>query len=241
MTAIIIFSYVLSIVAPLAFGYVLMDGVRRAQFDATKQTRLNTWLISVLTLWVVTVFALTMSGVFEYQIGDKIPRFMVALLVPTMVLMLLLLNKTFRHILDHTPVYAWSVGQFFRLFGVVFFLVASLGLGPSDLITSGYGDLLTGILAITAGWMLFKRREGAIRWAWIFTTVGMLDLVNLSVILLRYYPIWSDYTPSTAGAGAFPLVLIVGITAPIALIMHVYMIRTLINKKSQSYEVATSD
>jgi hypothetical protein len=56
----------------------------------------------------------------------------------------------------------------------------------------------------------------------------MFDLLNVSRILLTYYPSWFDGTPSTAGAGEFPLILVVAVVAPIALLLHIYSIRGLI-------------
>ena len=135
------------------------------------------------------------------------------------------------------PLFLLTGGQFFRIFGTVFFLVAITGIGPKAFMSSGYGDLLTGILAITAGYMLDKKHQGAIKAVWVFSIVGMLDLVNVSYILLANYPIWSRALPSTASAGEFPLILIVGITAPIALMLHVYAIRLLL--KSSRIEVVS--
>ena len=80
--------------------------------------------------------------------------------------------------------------QFWRIFGAVFFLVALEGAGPEELMMSGYGDLLTGTLAITALCHVEIRALTGkicrldIHLGWHFRSLVIL------YILLSNYPIW---------------------------------------------------
>jgi hypothetical protein len=160
------------------------------------------------------------------------PRFLIGLLIPVTIGLLALFSSDFGEILDQIPLRVLVGSQFFRIFGCVFFLVASTGIGPKEFVASGYGDMITGFLACITAWMLYKNINGATSAVWAFSIVGLLDLFNVSRILLTNYPTWSNANPSTACAGSFPLMLVVGLAAPVALLLHVYTIRALVKYRA---------
>ena len=230
----------LGLIAPAALLFVLFKGIDSTGWDSSTKKSYRSKLLLGIYSWIFLMFILTTLGVFEYQEGDVIPRFMIGLLVPVTVMLYLLMKPDFGKILNATPLSAMVGSQFFRILGAVFFLIASTGMGPADFVSSGYGDVFTGTLAIIAAFMLSRNYSGGKLAAWAFTLVGMLDLVNVSRILIANYPIWSDANPSTGFAGSFPMMLVLGITAPAALILHIYGIRALLNPQASSRKIALS-
>lgn len=224
---------VLSVLAPILFIYAFFKGINHSSLSEESKSRLKKSIASIVVLWTAFIWIMSLiTNIFGYHEGDAIPRFTIALFIPVLIGLFALTSKSVRNTLDHTPLSLMVGVQTFRLMGIMFLFIASEGLGPEEFVSSGYGDIATGFLALIAGLMLYKKVGGAKLAAWVFTLVGMFDLLNVSRILLIYYPSWFDGVPSTAGAGEFPLILVVAIVAPIALLLHIYAIRGLILKET---------
>jgi hypothetical protein len=227
-------SILLGILTPTVFIYVIQKGINNSKFDRVTTERYSSYLWGTVLLWVFVILAVTFQGLFSYHENDFLPRFIIALTFPIIAIVLLLRSKDFITILNNISLSHLVGGQFWRVFGTVFFVVALTGFGPESFISSGFGDLITGILAITAFWVIRKRLKSAKLFAWATTLFGLLDLTIILYILFTNYPIWSDAVPNTAAAGAFPLMLIVGLAAPVALQLHAFTIKKLLISKSQS-------
>ncbi len=220
----------LGIISPVALLYVLAQGVRAVTWNQQQKRAFWRQALFGIIGWTALLFALTFAGVFEYREGDIIPRFLLGLVLPVGILLIIYFRSSFQEVLNAIPLHVTVGAQFFRVFGAVFLLIARSGMGPQDFVSSGYGDVATGILAITASILLYQRNQYGANAAWLFTGIGLLDLLNVSRILLANYPIWSDANPSTALAGSFPMMLVLGITAPVALALHLYAVRALVRQ-----------
>jgi hypothetical protein len=175
----------------------------------------------------VAVWASSLTGVIDYREGDRLPRVLAYLFLPVIVgLVALARSADFRTILDHTPLATLVGVQAFRLAGATFLLVVYLGILPAAFASGGYGDLLTGTLAVVAALRLRRAPSPTARGAfWAFTLAGLLDLANVAYLMLAYDPIWHHGTPSSAPLGHFALVMVPAIAAPFALLLHTYAIR----------------
>lgn len=220
---------VLGVVSPAALLYVFSNAIRRSSWNDEKKSSYWRNLVVGVLAWTSVVFLATLAGVFEYQSGDMLPKFLIGLVVPVSVAMIWFFTESFKDLFQSMPLHTLIGAQFFRLFGAIFLVVGMSGIGPMEFISSGYGDILTGLLALAASGLLYRKHRYGVATSWLFTVVGLLDLANVSRILLVNYPIWNDASPSTAMAGGFPMMLIVGITAPIALMLHLYAIKALLN------------
>jgi hypothetical protein len=217
----------IGIVVPILLIFVFNQGIERSPFTRELKSVYRTRLISVTLIWVLLVWVLGMLGLFSYHNGDMIPRFVIPLMLPVLAGILLLRNQNFKITLDYIPLPVIVGVQTFRLLGVLFIFVVNAGLAPPDFVNGGYGDIVTGLLALLAAVMLKNNRRGAKTVTWLFMAVGLADLLNVAFMLLQYYPIWSDAQPSSAGAAGFPLVLVLGLAAPFALTFHFYTLRRL--------------
>ena len=173
---------------------------------------------------------MTLNHVFAYSIEDRFPKFLIGLLIPVAITLTLMGNRNFRIVLDNIPNKYLAGGQLWRILGAIFFLVATSGIGPKEFIGSGIGDVTTGLIAVVAVWSIAKGTNWSKTAMWSLLAIGIIDLLIVLFILLTKYPIWSDVVPSTAIAGSFPMMLIIGIAAPIALMLHLFMLRNLILK-----------
>jgi hypothetical protein len=225
-TTITIITAGLSILTPILFLRLIMN----IQSTNPQTNRLKTPLAMGIAGWAALMWLLGSTGVFSFEEGDTFPKFLIALFVPVTAFLLALTQSSFRRMIDHLSLKALVGFQFWRIFGAVFFLVALAELGPYALMGSGYGDLITGSLAIIAYFMLRNRHSLSKIVVWAFMAVGIMDLLVILYILLAYYPLWSEAVPSSALAGSFPMILVVGVVAPIALIFHVLTLRKLIFK-----------
>ena len=221
----------LGVVSPAAFLYAFHKGLNRISWNASKKQQYWNRLLMGVMLWTILLFLTTIAGAYEYRIGDYLPRFLVGLFVPVLLMIIAQFRSSISDWIESIDIGTLIGVQFFRLFGAVFFLIAITGAGPKDFMSSGYGDVLTGALAIAVNLMYYSNNRYSKMGAWLFTLIGMLDLLCVSYILLKYYPTWSSAIPSTASAGSFPMMIVIGITAPIALLLHVFVIRKLIKNQ----------
>jgi hypothetical protein len=228
MTTIFVIASMIGAIVPLLLIIVLFAGIERSPFDEATKQRYKIISIASAAMWAAVIWGLGIIGVFSYHAGDVIPRFLVPLLVPVLFGLNLLRKHDFRTILNHTPLSLMVGMQTFRLLGVLFIVVVNADLAPKNFVTGGYGDIITGSLALLAGIMLKNDITGAHAMTWSFMTAGVVDLLNVAFMLLYYYPTWSNAQPSSAGATEFPLILVLGLAAPFALTFHFYTLRTLL-------------
>jgi hypothetical protein len=216
----------LGLLVPCLFVFALAKGIDRAPWDPARKASIRRGTIGLVAFWTAAVWALSLTGAFSYHAGDTIPRVLVPLLVPVLAGVVALASRNFRAILDHTPLAALVGVQSFRFAGAAFFLVVHLGILPGAFAAGGYGDLATASLATIAALML--TRSPAARGMpvfWAFTLAGLIDLVCVAYLILRYYPIWYRDAPSSAPISDFGLIMIPAIAAPLALLLHTYSIR----------------
>jgi len=224
-TILTVLGATLGVVVPALFAWLLLLGIAHAPLDRGVKTRWTAALLGILGSWTAAVFALSIGGVLSYHEGDLIPRFVLALVAPVVAGLAALISPQYRAIVDHIPL-SWLAGaQTFRLAGSSLLAVVALNILPAAFVVGGFGDLLTGTLALIAGLALAmgSRIGGLLFWA--YNAAGLIDLVNVAALLLFYYPIWSDASPSSAAAADFSLVMIPAVAAPLALLMHAYAIK----------------
>jgi hypothetical protein len=225
-------SVFLGLLTPFILYLLIRRGIQNSMMDASKKKTASMLLTMLITAWVLGVASFTIAGIFAYQDGDVIPRFLIALLLPLSVGIYMFTRKDFRDIVANIPL-KWLVGgQFWRLFGAIFIVVAISGLGPASMVNSGYGDMLTGALALFAFWALLNGMKIAKTSVWLFTLVGLMDLTIILILLLGNYPIWSMSNPDSSMMVQYPLMLIVGLAAPVALMMHMMTVRKLLTEKT---------
>ncbi len=216
----------LGLLVPVLLVWLLNQGVNKAQVTEQKRKKLKSIVVLGVSLWAIIIWILALSNVLEYHEGDNMPRFVLSLVVPVAIGIILLASRQFRAILDSTPLNFIVGVQTFRLAGFAFLIIAGIGILPHSFMSAGYGDIVTGALAIFAALALSAGSQNAKLLFWGFNIAGLFDLLNVAYMLLYYYPIWYAGTPSSGAATGFSLVMIPAIAAPVALLLHIYSIRS---------------
>ena len=151
----------LGLLVPCLFVFTLNKGIERAPFDAAKKAHHQRVVASLTAAWTVAVWASSLTGLIDYREGDRLPRVLAYLFLPVIVgLVALARSADFRTILDHAPLAALVGVQTFRFAGAAFLLVVYLGILPAAFASGGYGDIVTGTLAVVAA-LLLRRVPGA--------------------------------------------------------------------------------
>jgi len=221
-------SITLGLVTPLIVCLILRSGISNSSLPEIKKGKFISISAVLISAWTILIWVLTLQGFFSYDEQEIIPGFLLALIFP-LIFALFILQPAGRILIDAIPLRTLAAGQWWRLLGAIFFVVALSEIGPRAYIGSGIGDVLTGLLAIITFWLTSKKASGSRISAWLLTLVGMFDLVMVLYIMISHYPLWSDAVPSTASAGVFPMMLIVGLAAPVALVLHIFLIRRLLS------------
>lgn len=177
------------------------------------------------------IWTLSLFGILNYHEGDTIPRFIFPLFIPVVLCLTLLLNRTFSEIISSIPLSVIVGVQTFRLAGFAFLIVANLGILPALFSSGGYGDILTGILALIASLSIASKGRKSAVYFYAFNLAGMIDLLNVAFMLLYFYPIWYHSGISSAAAFDFSLIMIPAIAAPVALILHIFSLRNYLLKQ----------
>ncbi len=109
----------------------------------------------------------------------------------------------------------------FRVLGGVFLIGYVQGLLPGIFaLPAGIGDVLTGITAPLVAYWSYKNGKGARLIAYIWSSFGVLDLVNALTLGTLANLIKTE--PTTALLAALPFVLIPAFGVPRALLLHGY-------------------
>jgi len=224
----------LGIAIPFLFATNLDQGIKNSAFDARKKIKYRLILFWIIAVSTILVWVLSLSKILDYHEGDFIPRFAIPLVVFVILGLNLIRNKDFQIILSAMQLSRLVGVQVFRFAGIAFFIIAYLNILPRSFELAGYGDVLTGTLAILSSFALLKRSSNSMLVFWFFNAVGLLDLLNVAFLLLLYYPLWTHNIPTSEHATQFSLVMIPSLVAPIALLLHVYAIFNAINIKSKS-------
>ncbi len=214
----------LGILVPFLLVYLLNKGIANTPFETSHKADLKNKLAVFVGGWTILIWILSLSGLFSYHSGDTFPRLLIGLVAPVLIGVLLLTNKSFKIVLDNTPLAALVGVQTFRFAGAAFLLVVYLGILPDDFAQGGYGDLLTGFLALIASMLLHFNYNNRKLFFWLFSMAGLLDLANVAFLILKYYPIWNSAPVNSAPMADFSLVMIPVIAAPIAMLLHIYAI-----------------
>jgi hypothetical protein len=179
----------------------------------------------VLVGWVsVVAFVLSRNG-FVNGGSERVPPLLFGLLAPVLAgLALFRESRTLRAFLAATPVSLLVGVQLYRVLGLVFLGMASLGALPVAFAgPAGVGDLLVGVSAPLIASLAARRVRGWRTLVLAWNVVGMLDLVAAVTlgVLTAPSPLQrlAFDSPNVAISRA-PLALIPSVLVPMAMLLH---------------------
>lgn len=183
------------------------------------------WTIAtVAAAWGILIVAIAVMGGFAPGIAGPVPMAVLAFAG----LLVLLFGSwffipLFRAAILSVPLSALVALNAARIGGVLFLILAAEGrLSDPFASSAGWGDIITGVLAIPLAILLFRGIQKI--WAHAWNAFGMLDLVVAVLLGLFSAPGTPFYIfnegPGTAVMTELPWLLIPSILVPIYLFIH---------------------
>ena len=201
-------------------------GLSRTEFPASK--RIAVWLSVAVpfTLWLAVVWSLAVNGVFQPSPGvTGLPKLPIAIFAPVIIgLLVLLRSKSIAAVLDATPA-SWLIAlQVYRIFGGIFLVNWANGtVAGAFAWPAGVGDMLTGVMALPAAYLLATGAERGRSAAMAWNIFGLFDFAVAVTMGVLSTPgplqIFGLDIPASL-AGTYPIVLIPAFAVPSSILLH---------------------
>ncbi len=145
-----------------------------------KQTNERVRIAVWLGAWYVVVVLMATFGVLTYPRGLGTPGLGAAVVAPFVTLVVVVLRSTsLRKALREIPLHALVGVHAIRILGVFFLVLYAQGRLPGPFAPlAGWGDTITGVVAIPLTWWLVRGKTVPHPLLWLWNSFGMLDLVT---------------------------------------------------------------
>jgi hypothetical protein len=176
---IISFLYSISFIANPAKQAALNSGM-----TAAKSRNIQLGIFGFYFLYLAYVSILSLKGVF--YINPVPPKVMVFAAIPLTIILFAIIGNTklFKKLLHSITLESLITIHVFRLVGVFFIILYCYKLLPAHLAFSAeMGDIITALFAWPVARWVSQRRSWSIKAVYIWNIFGILDIVNLLVIV----------------------------------------------------------
>ena len=207
----------------------------KAGWDKWKRLRSLFGTVILVLLWTGLLAVLSNNGFFADF--DKLPpRPPLALLFPLPFVLVFAFSKKGTQLLQLVPPQWLICMQSFRILVELLIWFAFLADKlPIQMTLEGRNfDVITGLLALPAGYLVMKNKRYAPKLILAFNITGIVLLLNIIVISMLSFPTSFRYflnEPSSAEVAQFPFILLPGVLVPIAYSFHIFSIRQVLIKK----------
>ena len=213
--------------------------LKRTGWQKSTTSRILTRTIIALIGWGTLLSILSYYGFFS-DFGLVPPRPALAMLVPLPIVLIIALSKKGTEFLQAVP-QQWIIWmQSFRIFVELLLLLAFLkNMLPVQMTLEGMNfDIISGLLALTTGYIIARKKPYATKIAIAFNIIGFLLLLNILIIAVLSMPTSIRYfmnEPANTIVGQFPFIFLPGILVPMAYTLHIFSLRQLsLNAKAKS-------
>jgi hypothetical protein len=223
-----------SVAVRLAVHTVILAGLwlGLARTGLSAGARMRVWLTLAVSFsaWLAVTWWLAIAGAFLPRPG--VPALPMAIFLPVLIgLPLLLSSKRIGTLLDAMPA-SWLVAlQVYRVFGGIFLVAWSRGtLSGTFALPAGSGDVLVGLLALPAAYLLFTRAPQARGLAVAWNVLGLVDFaIAIGIGILSAPGPLQVIVPERPNAqlGTFPTVMIPAFAVPSSILLHALSLRQL--------------
>ena len=212
----------------------LLVYINRATGEGRRRTAvLRTTLL--LSGWLLLTAILAGRGFLD-DFSSVPPRFTIVFLPAFIAMILLAARRPVVELIGRGSI-AWLVGiQVFRLFlELILHELYSRGIIPVQMTFEGLNfDIITGITAPIVAWLLHRNTPSAVRIAQIWNVMGLLLVLNILIISLLSAPVpFQVFTeePANRIVAEFPFVWLPAFVVPCAILLHLWSLRLLKQKK----------
>jgi len=200
------------------FGIVTVGTVSAGLIKISKSLRDNSTgfiLAGLIIVWFSVIYFLIFNDSFQIEGYQNNPFFFITLFLPIALSFIIYKkSKKVQELIFSIPLSWLIILQVYRTEGSIFLLVMSMGFLPSVFaIPAGIGDILAGIFAIPASYMLYKKKRYARPVAIGVTIFGIADFVMAITIGVSISPSVLQNTF---------LLIIPAFLVPFALVVHMF-------------------
>jgi hypothetical protein len=214
----------------------LRKALRRTTMDARQQQAVFTKTFFVIAGWLVLLAILSLAGFFR-DFSTLPPRPVLAIILPAIALIVLSFRKKAIQLLQATPPHWLVVMQAFRIAVELQLWMAFMrGLLPEQMTFSGRNfDILSGVLGLVAGWLMWKFKPYWKPIAIIYNIIGLGLLLNILVIAVLSMPTPFRHfldQPANTIVAEFPFIYLPGVLVVLAIGLHVFSLRQVFTRQA---------
>jgi len=216
--------------------YGLNKTLRKTEWARLKGQKIFFGTTAIILAWTAILTVLSYKGFFA-DFNRLPPGPALVVLIPLPFVLLFAFSRTGTQLLAQVPLQWLVFFQVFRIFVEVLIWFAFLANKlPVQMSFEGRNfDVLTGILALPAGYLLLRKKAYSPKIVIAFNTAGILLLLNILIIALLSMPTPIRYfmnEPSNSLVAQFPFILLPGVMVPIAYSFHIFSLRQLFIKNN---------
>jgi len=205
-------------------AFVLMAIAAAVSYGAAqlppKERNVQWYLFALISLWFSIAMIPAVNGQLEFSI---LPPYA---LIPIVVGTALTFYAPIKNLIRNIPTYWLVFIQFYRVAGGIFlyhYFVDGL-LTRGFAINAGVGDVITGLLAIPVGWMIFRKTRGHMIALMLWSIFGIGDLIVAPASAFIY---------GGDGLANFPISIVpLFLGPPFGILIHIVTLRNFWLKRS---------
>lgn len=198
-----------------------------------------------IALWFSAALILNHIGFFHgegvWEEGDllRMPLFSLAMAAPVGVYFWARLwVRGFSEVISDVPTPFLIGSQVYRIAGAIFFVAFLVGLSPAQVaLPAAVFDTFIALTALPLAFLLVRRPARRLGIAW--NVIGLTDFAwAFSATAASLFGLWA-MTPAPSGIGASPSALIALFQVPLAIIIHIELLRrfTVAEQSAQPVQV----
>jgi hypothetical protein len=230
------------LVVSMMIGGVFWCAVVQIALNRITLPNKRAWQIgSTLFIGGVGLLALSFSLSGRYTNQNVNSAGLIPLLITVMIatnVTLLFISSAYRQLVDNIPLH-WLIGSnVLRIVpGVILLAFSDMRLLPPAMsLEAGYGDILSGLLAIPVAYFIYWKTSYARRVAVAWSIFGLLDLVNALYLGQTTIPAWTQALAQTGQpidyVNLFLMLPTYGV--PLFLVAHIWIFRRLFLLKGKA-------
>ncbi|HYF32257.1 MAG TPA: hypothetical protein VD993_14135 [Chitinophagaceae bacterium] len=222
----------LACVAIVTIG--LNRALLRTGWQAERRRKIFTLTVLGIDSWLFLLAILAVSGVFS-DFSTVPPKVVLVPLTGIFISLLVTFSKWFTDLLRVLPRHWLVYFQSFRIpVELLLWFAFSKGLIPVQMTFEGYNfDVLSGILALPAGWALATGKPYAKTLGIAYNIVGLLLLANIVTIAVLSMPTPLRQfmnEPANTIVATFPFIYLPGVLVVLAFAFHAFSLRQLLRR-----------
>ena len=185
--------------------------------------------IILITAWLISLFTLAKNGFFAVTTSFP-PRLIISIVIPTIAIILFSFSTIGVRLLNAVPAHSLILMQSFRIVVeiLIWYTYVESKL-PIQMTWEGKNaDILSGLLALPAGYYLWKYKKDSPKLVLAYNLTGIALLLNILIVAVLSFPTPVRYftnEPSNIIISRFPYIVLPGVLVPIAIAMHIFSLR----------------